>query len=79
MVLEGNCPQCGYNYAGWALRHRQHQTCPKCGAELKITNGGQMFIKPNNSSMFKKRIIDLLKTPILPNHGKKNEYNQDSN
>ena len=79
MVFEGNCPQCRYHYIGWALRHRQHQTCPKCGAELKITNGSQMVIMPNKVSAFKKRVINLLNTPILDNHGKNNEDNQDSN
>ena len=35
-MLEGVCPKCGTHYFGWALTQRQHQTCPKCGAVLKI-------------------------------------------
>ena len=35
----GRCPNCGLRCYGWALRYSRHQTCPKCGTGLEITNG----------------------------------------
>ncbi len=32
---------CGTHRIGFALRNPRHQTCPKCGAGLEITNGGR--------------------------------------
>ena len=40
-MLEGKCPKCGYRYVGWALRFPRHQTCPKCGEGLEITEDGR--------------------------------------
>ena len=42
-MLEGKCPKCGTQYFGWALRWPRHQTCPKCGIALKITQDGRSF------------------------------------
>lgn len=44
-VLEGKCPKCGTHRIGFALRNPRHQTCPKCGAGLEITNGGRKVSK----------------------------------
>ena len=38
-MLEGKCPKCGFYRIGWALRNPRHQTCPKCGVGLEITDG----------------------------------------
>ena len=39
-LLKGKCPKCGREYIiGWALCNPEHQTCPKCGAKLEITEG----------------------------------------
>lgn len=35
-----DCPKCGTHFIGWALRKARHQTCPKCGERLKITEFG---------------------------------------
>ena len=35
---EGRCPNCGFRFHGWALRNPRHQSCPKCGRGLEITN-----------------------------------------
>ena len=78
MVLEGNCPKCGYHSVGWALQYPQRQTCPQCGAKLKITNHSHRVVERNSLSTIKKHIIDVLNTPIPPSHGKKKENSQDS-
>ena len=33
--------KCGTRRFGWALLNPQHQTCPKCGAGLNITQDGR--------------------------------------
>ena len=44
-MLEGKCPRCGAYYHGWALLNPRHQSCPKCGVGLEITEDGQrLFI-----------------------------------
>ncbi|MHA2068267.1 MAG: hypothetical protein ACXABY_28225 [Candidatus Thorarchaeota archaeon] len=79
MVFEGNCPECRHHVYGWALQYPQHQTCPECGAKLKITDPDHsVIIEENYRSSKKKRIIDLFNTPIFPNHGEKKENDQDS-
>ncbi len=40
-LIEGYCLKCGTRRIGWALLYPQHQTCPKCGAGLKITRNGR--------------------------------------
>jgi len=34
---EAKCPKCGYHRYGWALTEPEHQTCPKCGTKLEIS------------------------------------------
>ena len=44
-MLEGTCPKCGAYYHGWALLNPRHQSCPKCGVGLEITEDGErLFI-----------------------------------
>jgi uncharacterized OB-fold protein len=38
-MLEGKCPKCGSRYRGWAMLNPRHQTCPRCGTGLEITDG----------------------------------------
>jgi hypothetical protein len=38
-MLEGKCPKCGTDYHGWALLNPRHQSCPRCGVGLEITEG----------------------------------------
>jgi hypothetical protein len=78
MVLEGNCPKCGYHTVGWALKYPQHKTCPKCGVGLKIIKDGHGIIRSESLYRVKEHIIDVLNTPIPPSHGKKKENSQDS-
>ncbi len=40
-MLEGKCLKCEYHFVGWALRFARHQTCPKCGIGLEITENGR--------------------------------------
>ncbi|RLC60920.1 MAG: hypothetical protein DRI01_09350 [Chloroflexi bacterium] len=40
-MLEGKCPKCGTRRIGWSLLNPRHQTCPKCGAGLEITEDGR--------------------------------------
>ena len=44
-MLEGKCPKCGAHYMGWSLLNPRHQTCPKCGAGLEITEDGRKVSK----------------------------------
>ena len=44
-MLEGRCPKCGFYRIGWALRHPRHQTCPKCGTGLEITEDGRRVFR----------------------------------
>ena len=44
-MLEGKCPKCGTYRIGWALRFPRNQACPKCGAELEITEDGRRVSK----------------------------------
>ena len=55
-MLEGRCPKCGGYYCGWALLIPRHQTCPKCGTGLEITDG-QTVIK--GYSPFDGPILDI--------------------
>ena len=55
-MLEGKCPKCGTHRIGWALRNPRHQTCPKCGAGLEITDGGQK-ISTGYSSLAAERYL----------------------
>lgn len=40
-MIEGKCPKCGYYCLGWGLMNSRHQTCPKCGTGLDISEGGR--------------------------------------
>ncbi len=42
-MLEGQCPKCGTCYCGWALLNPRHQSCPRCGVGLEITDGDRVF------------------------------------
>jgi len=44
-MLEGKCPKCGTCYFGWALRNPRHQSCPRCGVGLDITENGVQLPK----------------------------------
>jgi hypothetical protein len=44
-MLQGKCPKCGTYYYGWSLINPRHQSCPKCGVGLEITEDGhRLFI-----------------------------------
>jgi len=43
-MLEGKCPKCGRCFMGWALLTPRHQTCPRCGMGLEITDGGRKIL-----------------------------------
>ena len=36
MAIEGECPRCGAQYVGWALRNPKYRRCNECDAELEI-------------------------------------------
>ena len=38
---QADCPKCATHLIGWALRNPRHETCPKCGARLEVTDGGR--------------------------------------
>ncbi|MFC1892942.1 hypothetical protein ACFLYR_02740 [Chloroflexota bacterium] len=42
-MLEGKCPKCEGCYRGWALINPRHQSCPRCGVGLEITDGDRVF------------------------------------
>jgi len=41
-MIEGKCPKCGVSYFGWSLRFPRNQSCPHCGAALKIYENGKL-------------------------------------
>ena len=44
-MLEGKCLKCGTRRVGQALRNPRHQSCPRCGTALAITEGGYRVFK----------------------------------
>ena len=71
-MFEGKCPKCGTHRIGWALRFPRHQTCPKCGAALEITEDGRrVFI---GYSPFTAEIYSInLPTNVPPSPDKEKE------
>ena len=78
-MIEGDCPQCGAHYIGWALLRLQHQTCIKCGAKLTIIPDGQQVNHVKRLPLITKRIITILNTPIPPNNRENKGQKQDEN
>ena len=70
-MLEGKCPKCGTYRYGWALFSPRHQSCPKCGVGLGITNGYSLF---RGFSPFGGEIC-FINPPsnVPPSHGKEKE------
>lgn len=44
-MIEGKCSKCGTYRIGWSLLNTRHQTCPKCGAGLEITEDGRRVFR----------------------------------
>ncbi|MGI2335197.1 MAG: hypothetical protein ACRKGH_00905 [Dehalogenimonas sp.] len=42
-MLEGKCPKCGYQCAGWGLSFSRHQACAHCGTALVISEDGYVL------------------------------------
>ncbi|KTB48782.1 hypothetical protein [Dehalogenimonas alkenigignens] len=40
-MLQGKCPNCGYECVGWGLQFPRHQSCARCGTGLQITRDGK--------------------------------------
>jgi len=57
-MLEGKCPKCGARYFGWALRLPRHQTCPKCGVGLEITEDGRLVSRGYSPFTAEKHLIN---------------------
>ena len=57
-MLEGVCPKCGIQRIGWALRNPRHQTCPKCGEGLQITESGRSITTGYSPFTAEKYLID---------------------
>ncbi len=63
-MLEGRCAKCGTYRYGWALRYPRYQTCPSCGAGLKITEDGAEAFE--GFSPFTAQRIDVKPLPDAP-------------
>jgi len=70
-MLEGKCPKCGHCFVGWALLNPRHQTCPKCGIGLEITEGGHRILKGYSPFTAEKYLIDLPNNVSSPKKRKK--------
>ena len=70
-MLEGKCPKCGRCFIGWALLNPRHQTCPKCGVGLEITEGGRRILKGYSPFTAEKYLIDLPNDVSFPKERKK--------
>ena len=69
-MLEGRCPKCGTYRVGWSLLNPRHQTCPKCGAALEITEDGRK-ISAGYSPFTAERYFINAPTNIPSHHDKK--------
>ncbi len=58
-MLEGKCSKCGVYRVGWALRFPRHQSCPKCGTGLEITEDGRRVAKGYSPFTAEKYVINL--------------------
>ena len=58
-MLEGKCPKCGTSYHGWALLNPRHQSCPRCGVGLEITEDGRKIAAGYSPFTAEKYYIDL--------------------
>lgn len=70
-MLEGNCPQCGYHCAGWALRFPQNQMCPKCGTGLELKEGGRKVATGYSPFNAEKYYVDLPSSAPAPKEKEK--------
>ncbi len=68
-MLEGKCPKCGTYYCGWALLNPRHQTCPKCGGGLELTQDGRRILRGYSPFSAKRYFINP-PTNVPPLYGK---------
>jgi hypothetical protein len=64
-MIEGKCPKCGYYRLGWALLNPRHQTCPRCGTGLEITEDGRKLAtgySPFSADRYFTEVADDVKT-----------------
>ncbi len=71
-MLEGKCPKCGYYGVGWALRFARHQTCPRCGVGLEITEDGHPVSKGYSPFTAERYSINLPDN-VFPAHDMEND------
>jgi hypothetical protein len=75
-MLQGKCPNCGYECVGWALALPRHQTCPKCGTALDITYNGLPFDKTYSPFTTEEYTIDMLTNVPSSTDNKAEEHNR---
>jgi hypothetical protein len=68
-MLEGKCPKCGAYYHGWALLNPRHQSCPRCGVGLEITQDGRRVFIGYSPFTGQRYFIDS-HTDVAPPHDK---------
>ena len=71
-MLEGKCPKCGTHRVGWSLLNPRHQTCPKCGIGLEITEDGRR-ISSGYSPFTADRYLITPPTNALSSHDKEKD------
>ncbi|MDD5083006.1 MAG: hypothetical protein PHU08_06495 [Dehalococcoidales bacterium] len=62
-MIEGKCTKCGTNCVGWALLLPRHQSCPRCGAPLEISDDGRSLGKGYSPFTAERYIIKLPTKP----------------
>ncbi|HEY92751.1 MAG TPA: hypothetical protein G4O17_03290 [Dehalococcoidia bacterium] len=81
-MLEGICPKCGTRFIGWALLNPRHQTCPRCGSGLEITEDGKMIGTGYSPFTAEKYYLDtppnLQRSPAEEKPGKKEDSDRSS-
>ncbi len=75
-MLEGKCPKCGTHRIGFALRNPRHQTCPKCGAGLEITNGARRIFKGYSPLTAERYLISPPSNVPSPDDKEKDSHRQ---
>lgn len=82
-MLEGRCPKCGTRFIGWALLNPRHQTCPRCGSGLEITEDGKKIGTGYSPFTAEKYYLDvppnLRRSPAEEKPGKKEDSGRSSN
>ena len=76
-MLQGKCPKCGTQYHGWALLNPRHQSCPRCGVGLEITDGNKVI--EGYSAFNAEKLFPGPAAAVYPSHDKTEDKRKPNN